>query len=225
MRKNWRNGLDLRVYLVTDRDLSLGRPLLDVVLSAVRGGATIVQLREKKADAREFLALAKALVAELHPRGVPVIINDRADIALASGAAGLHVGQSDLPAAEARAILGAGAILGLSLESMGDLEAARHEDLDYLAASPVYATPTKTDTAPGWGLEGLAALKAAAHLPVVAIGGIHQDNAVSIIRAGADGLAVVSEICSAPDPGLAAGNLLKKFSDAAASLAPGPLFR
>lgn len=209
---SWRSDVDYRVYLVTDRALCLGRPLLDVVLAAVAGGATLVQLREKEANSREFLGLARLLVRELHPRGVPVIINDRADIALAAGAAGLHVGQSDMPVSDARALLGAGAIIGLSVENREDVAEARNFDLDYLAASPVFSTPTKTDTAPGWGLEGLAYIRAHSHVPLVAIGGINEDNAGEIIRAGADGLAMVSALCSAPDPAGAARRLRDFFA-------------
>ena len=122
---NWRERPDWRVYLVTDRELCLGRPLEDVVLRAVAGGATMVQLREKEASSRDFLALTRLLVRELHGRGVPLVVNDRADIALAGGAAGLHVGQSDLPPADARALMGPDALIGLSVENMAQLEAAQ----------------------------------------------------------------------------------------------------
>ena len=208
---NWRRRADYRVYLVTDRGLCLGRPLEDVARAAVRGGATLVQLREKNADSREFLELARLLVRELHPLGVPVLINDRADIALAAGAAGVHVGQSDLPPADARALLGPDAIVGLSVENRAELEAAQTEDVDYLGVSPVFATPTKTDTAPPWGLDGLAWARTRSRLPLVAIGGIHADNAAAVVRAGAHGLAVVSELCSAPAPAAAARRLRALF--------------
>lgn len=115
--KHWREYDNYGVYLVTDRALCLGRPLDDVVLAAVRGGAGAVQLREKQASTREFLELARALVSRLQPMGIPLIINDRADIALASGAAGLHVGQSDLPPEDARRLMGENAIIGLSVET------------------------------------------------------------------------------------------------------------
>ena len=120
---NWRRHTDYRVYLVTDRELCLGRPLEDIVLAAVRGGAGAVQLREKHASSREFLELARALVSRIQPLGIPLIINDRADIALASGAAGLHVGQSDLPPEDARRLMGPDAIIGLSVETMEELKA------------------------------------------------------------------------------------------------------
>lgn len=202
--KQWREHPDYRVYLVTDRALCLGRPLENVALQAVAGGATMVQLREKNASSREFLALTRLLARELHRRGVPLIVDDRADIALAGGAAGLHVGQSDLPPEDARALMGPDAIIGLSVENMAQLEAAQTLDVDYLGVSPIWSTPTKTDTAPPWGLDGLADARQKSRLPLVAIGGIHAGNAADVIAAGADGLAVVSEICSAPDPEAAA---------------------
>ncbi len=214
MDYRWRKHPDYRVYLVTDRELCLGRPLEEVVLRAVAGGATMVQLREKQADSRDFLELTRLLVRELHGRGVPLIVNDRADIALAGGAAGLHVGQSDLPPRDARAIMGADAIIGLSVENMTQLEEAQTLDVDYLGVSPIWATPTKTDTARPWGLDGLSQARRHSRLPLVAIGGIHAGNAAQVVAAGADGLAVVSEICSAPDPEKAAHFLRGLFAEA-----------
>lgn len=208
---NWRTHTDYRVYLVTDRALCLGRPLEDVVLAAVRGGAGAVQLREKNASTRDFLALAKALVRHLQPLGIPLIINDRVDIALASGAAGVHVGQSDMPPEDARRLMGPRAIVGLSVDTREELAAAEGLDIDYAGISPVFATPTKTDTCAPWGLDGLRWAREHSPLRLVAIGGIHNDNARAVIEAGAHGLAVVSELCSAPDPQKAAERLLDAF--------------
>ena len=202
-----RPAFDLSVYLVTDRDLCGGRALAEGVEQAARGGATLVQLREKTAGTREFVELARALNALLAPLRVPLIINDRLDVALAIGAAGAHLGQSDMPASLARELLGPGAILGLSLESMDQLPAAEALDVDYYGVSPIHPTPTKTDTGPGWGLSGLLALRAATTRPLVAIGGIGARNAAETIRAGADGVAVVSAICAAEDPAEAAREL------------------
>jgi len=208
---NWRKKTDYRVYLVTDRALCLNRPLDDVVLSAVRGGAGIVQLREKNASSREFLELARALVSRIQPLGIPLIINDRADIALASGAAGLHIGQNDLPPEDARRIMGPDVIIGLSVENRTELLAAEDHDIDYVGISPVFSTSTKTDTHEPWGLGGLRWAREHSGLPLVAIGGIHRDNAADVIRAGAHSLAVVTEICSASDPEKAARDLLTLF--------------
>ncbi len=208
---NWRMHTDYRVYLVTDRDLCLGRNLEDVVLAAVRGGAGAVQLREKNASSREFLALARALVSRLQPLGVPLIINDRADIALASGAAGLHVGQSDLPPEDARRLMGPDAIIGLSVETREELLDAEKLDIDYVGLSPIFTTPTKTDTHEPWGLAGLRWAREHSPLTLVAIGGIHRNNAADVVAAGAHSLAVVSELCSAQNPEEAARNLLAVF--------------
>lgn len=201
-----------RVYLVTDRSLCLGRSLEDVVYAAVRGGAGAVQLREKHASSREFLELARALVRRIQPLGIPLIINDRADIALASGAAGLHVGQSDLPPDDARCLMGPEAIVGLSVETFDQLKEAASFDIDYAGISPIFATPTKTDTHTPWGLDGLRKARAMSPLRLVAIGGIHGSNAAEVVDAGADSLAVVSEICSAPYPQAATEHLLSVFA-------------
>lgn len=209
--KNWRAYRNYGVYLVTDRELCLGRPLDEVVLAAVRGGADAVQLREKHADSREFLALARALVSRLQPMGIPLIVNDRADIALAAGAAGLHVGQSDLPPEDARRLMGENAIIGLSVETREELLAAEKLDIDYVGISPVFATPTKTDTLAPWGLDGLRWAREHSPLTLVAIGGIHRENAAAVLEAGAHSLAVVSEICSADSPEEAARGLKALF--------------
>jgi thiamine-phosphate pyrophosphorylase len=195
------------LYLVTDRGLCAGRPLEAVVAPAVRGGVRCVQLREKDLPTRAFLELACRLKALLAPQGVPLIINDRLDVALASGADGVHVGQEDMPVPELRRFLGPRAIVGLSVETWEDVERAEDLEVDYLGVSPVFATPTKTDTKEPWGLEGLARIRAFSRHPLVAIGGIHPGNAGAVVRAGAEGLAVVSALCSAPDPEAAARDL------------------
>ena len=203
----------LRLYLVTDQPSLKGRSLVDVVQAAVRGGVTCVQLREKHASSRDFYAQAVALMNLLAPLNIPLIINDRLDIALACGAQGVHLGQSDLPVQAARKLLPPEVFIGWSVESMEDVELSATLPLDYLGVSPVFATPTKTDTATPWGLEGLRRIRAATELPLVAIGGIHLGNAASVMQAGADSLAVVSAICSADDP-LAASRQLRKLIDA-----------
>ncbi len=203
----------LRLYLVTDQPSLKGRSLVDVVQAAVRGGVTCVQLREKHASSRDFYTQAVALMNLLAPLNIPLIINDRLDIALACGAQGVHLGQSDLPVQAARKLLPPEVFIGWSVESMEDVELSATLPLDYLGVSPVFATPTKTDTATPWGLEGLRRIRAATELPLVAIGGIHLGNAASVMQAGADSLAVVSAICSADDP-LAASQQLRKLIDA-----------
>jgi thiamine-phosphate pyrophosphorylase len=200
----------LRLYLVTDKSLMRGRPLADVVAAAVQGGVSCVQLREKNLGTRDFLAQALLLKKLLAPLRVPLVINDRIDIALACGAEGVHLGQSDLPVDQARKLLPPEVFIGWSVESMDDVRqsAALPVDyLDYLGVSPVFATPTKTDTGLAWGLDGLARVRAATRLPLVAIGGIHAGNARQLLRAGADGLAVVSALCAADNPRAAAAGL------------------
>ncbi len=206
-----RQRFDWRLYLVTDRALAHPRHLEEVVVDAVRGGVTAVQLREKNCSAREFIGLAKHLKAVL-PRGVPLIINDRLDVALAAGADGVHIGQSDMPYEDVRRLAGADFLVGLSVESMEQALAAERLGATYLGISPVFATPTKTDTGEPWGLEGLRELRAKSKHVLVAIGGISAANARSVIDAGADGIAVVSAICGAPDPEAAARELRRAFS-------------
>lgn len=197
----------LKLYLVTDRDLSLGRPLEEIVSEAVAGGVTMVQLREKDAATGEFVELGRRLMSLLKPLGVTLIINDRVDVALAVDADGVHIGQSDMSYADARRLLGPEKIIGLSVENFEDLEAANKLDVDYIGISPVYGTPTKTDTAEPFGLEGLRkAVEISVH-PTVAIGGMNVATVGEVIAAGTDGVAVVSAICSAESPRDAAAEL------------------
>jgi len=198
---------DGSLYLVTDRRMAGSRPLAEVVGAAIRGGVTCVQLREKTCGTREFMEQADALLPMMRRRGIPLIINDRIDVALAVGADGVHLGQKDMPLASARRIFGSDRIIGVSAESLEDALAAEEGGADYLGVSPIYATPTKTDTAPALGLEGLRRIRAAVKLPLVGIGGLNRDNAADVIRNGADGVAVVSAIMKATDPEAAAREL------------------
>jgi len=195
------NVRDLLVYLVTDRGLCLGRSLEEVVAEAVAGGCTMVQLREKEADTGEFVDLARRLHALLSPRGVPLLINDRVDVALAAGVEGVHVGQSDMSPSDVRRLVGASAIVGLSVDTEAELLAAQSEPVDYLGIGPVYPTQTKKDVkgAP-WGPEGLKRAMAMTSIPLVAIGGVHLEHVPAVAASGVAGIAVVSEICSAPSP-------------------------
>jgi thiamine-phosphate pyrophosphorylase len=202
-----REDIDYSVYLVTDRRLSRGRSTVDVVTAAVRGGATVVQLREKTADTREFIEEAMAMQDFLAARGVPLIINDRIDVALAVNADGVHLGQRDMPIELARKIVGPQMIIGISAESLADAVAAERAGADYLGVSPIFDTSTKTDTAPALGLEGLKQIRTTVNLPLVGIGGLNADNAGRVIENGADGVAVVSAIVSADDPEPAAREL------------------
>lgn len=199
---------NLSLYLVTDRPLSLGRPIEEVVVAAVEGGVTMVQLREKDCPTGEFITLARALKGALAPHGVPLIINDRVDVALAVDADGVHIGQSDMSYEDARRLLGPDKIIGLSVENFSDLERANSLDVDYVGISPVYGTPTKSDTAEPFGLEGLRRAVALSAHPTVAIGGMNATTIGEVMQTGVDGVAVVSAICSAPSPKAAAQELL-----------------
>ncbi len=201
-------SFDLSLYLVTDRSLSLGRSLESVVFDAAEGGVTMVQLREKDCSTLEFYQQAMLLKECLRPYRIPLIINDRLDIALACDAEGLHIGQSDIPYDIARELLGKDKIIGLSVECLQDAVDANELDVDYIGISPVFGTPTKTDTAPALGLEGIREIVKISRYPAVGIGGINQTNAADIIEAGADGISVVSAIMSASDPKQAALQLI-----------------
>ena len=198
---------DLRLYLVTDRELTLGRRLEWVVEEAIKGGVTFVQLREKHATTHDFLEQALALKALLQPAGIPLVINDRLDIAMAIDADGVHLGQSDMPCREARKMLGPDKWIGISVESLDDALKANDLDIDYIAYSPVFETPTKRDTRQALGLDGVRKIAGITRHPSVAIGGIHPHNVASVIEAGAGGIAVVSAIMSASDPCRAAEQL------------------
>lgn len=203
-----RPRLDYSLYLVTDRPACKGRDLVEVVAAAVRGGVSVVQLREKDCETREFLDLARRVKALLDPLGVALIINDRLDVALACGAAGLHVGQKDMHPADVRRLAGPDLVLGLSVNTLEEAGAAEGLDLDYLGAGPIFPTATKADAGPAWGLAGLTGLRRSTPRTLVGIGGIGAANARDVTLAGADGLAVVSAICSAPDPEAAAREIL-----------------
>ncbi|MDO9379749.1 MAG: thiamine phosphate synthase [Nocardioidaceae bacterium] len=206
---------DLRLYLVTG-PVPEGRDLVEVVAAAVAGGVTTVQLRDKTATTDERVATARALLEVLDPAGVPLVVNDDVEAAAIVGA-GVHVGTSDAAAAHARDRLGSGALVGWSVEHAGQLDdAAEVDSASYLAASPVWSTPSKTDTAPPLGLDGVAALRSGTTLPVVGIGGIDASNAAAVVRAGADGVAVISAICAADDPERAARGLLAAVDEALA---------
>lgn len=173
-----------------------------------------MQLREKTCSTREFIAEALSIRDFLKSRGIPLIINDRVDVALAVGADGVHLGQSDMPLAMARSILGRSHIIGVSTESVSDAAEAEKGGADYLGVSPIFATATKTDTAAPLGLAGLRAIRQAVKLPLIAIGGLGPSNAAKTIASGADGVAVVSAIVAAADPELAAREMARQISQA-----------
>ena len=204
---------DLSLYLVTDRPLSGGRDMAWIVREAAAGGVTMVQLREKECATAEFVALARELKATLQPLGIPLIINDRIDVALAVDADGVHIGQSDMPYETARALLGKEKIIGLSVETMDEVLAANALDVDYIGISPVYATPTKTDTLTPFGLEGIEQVMQHSRHRCVAIGGMNRNTVGEVIARGVEGVAVVSAIVSAESPRAASAELAAIISD------------
>lgn len=205
---------DLTLYLVTDPRLTAARGLAATVEAAVAGGVTLVQLRDPDAHGRALVEQARALKALLSPLGVPLIINDRVDVAVAAGADGVHLGQDDLTVADARALLGPGAIVGLSVGNPGEYAASDLHGVDYLGVGPVRATGTKGDAGLAIGAAGVAVVRALTGLPIVGIGGVAADVAGEVIRAGADGVAVVSAVCAAADPRAAAAGLRRAIAAA-----------
>jgi thiamine-phosphate pyrophosphorylase len=188
------------LYLVTDRGLCGKKPLEEIVIRAVKGGVAYVQLREKEISTRFFVEEATRIKKLLEPYKVPLIINDRVDVALACGAEGVHIGQEDMPYEIVRKLMGKKAIIGLSVETWEDVVESQDLDASYIGISPVFATPTKTDTKGPWGLDGLAKIKDFSRHPLVAIGGLNESNIKEIVKAGADCIAVVSAICAADHP-------------------------
>ena len=210
-----RRAPDLSVYFVTGPDDTRGRPVVEVVLEAVRGGVTIVQLRWKHAPGRAFVQQARALIDALRPVGVPLIVNDRVDVALASGADGVHVGQDDIAPADVRQLVGERCIVGLSVTNVDQACVVDPRVVDYVGLGPVFATASKEDAAPPLGLDGTRAACRALAVPAVAIGGVSADTAAAVIDTGVDGIAVVSAIGAADDPHRAAVRLTSIVRDAA----------
>ena len=200
--------LDLTLYLVTD-DRPAASDLRALVARALDGGVTCVQVRDKSGATRRFVERVRQVQAVARPFGVPVLVNDRLDVALATDADGVHVGHDDLPAATVRSLLGPRRILGVTA---GDARAALRaaaDGADYVGSTAVFRTATKADAGPPIGVTGLAAIVRAVPLPVVGIGGIDRTNAASVVATGAAGIAVVSAICGAADPQLAAAELAR----------------
>ncbi|WP_304159051.1 thiamine phosphate synthase [Phascolarctobacterium succinatutens] len=189
---------DYSIYLVTDDGCLQGRALIDCVREALEGGVTLVQYRAKTASSAEMYAEALQLKALCDSFNVPLIINDRLDIAMAVGAAGVHLGQDDLPCAVARKLLGEDYIIGVSAHNPAEAKAALQSGADYLGCGAVFGTATKADVKK-LGTEGLAAICKAKGLPVVGIGGVTADNYREVRAAGADGAAIVSGILAQPD--------------------------
>jgi thiamine-phosphate pyrophosphorylase len=199
--------IDWSLYIITDRKAAGGRSLAEVVRAAIAGGATVVQLREKMTTTREMIALGQALHAVTQAAGIPLIVNDRVDVALAIDAEGVHVGQDDMPASLARRLIGPDRILGVSAGTAAEAHQAKADGADYIGVGDVFGTPSKPDAGVPIGLDGLAEIARAVSIPVVAIGGITAENAAAVIQAGAAGVAVISAVVGAGDVVAAARQL------------------
>lgn len=202
--------IDYSLYLVTDRGLSRGRLTSEIAGAAISGGVTCVQLREKHCATRKFIAEARALKNVLDTCSIPLIINDRIDVAIAVEARGVHLGQSDMDISDARRIVGSSMVIGISAESFEEAVKAEENGADYIGISPVFTTNTKVDLGTPLGLSGVRRIRESVAIPLVGIGGINVDNAAEVVDAGADGVAVVSAIVSAPCPETAARQLKKQ---------------
>ena len=187
------------LYLVTDPDLSLGRPEEELVRRAVAAGVTMVQYRDKDTSTKRMIEKIRLMAEICRPAGVALIVNDRLDVAMAGGADGVHLGQDDMELPDARRIVGEAFIIGISVTTIEEAKEAEEAGADYLGANGVFPTGTKTDLGEPLGLEGVSQLASASSLPIVAIGGINNQNAGEVISAGADGVAVVSYIVGSED--------------------------
>ena len=203
-----KNTVNYSLYLVTDRDLLDDKDLAKTVEQAIQGGVTMVQVREKNLSTLEFFQVALVIKAVTDKYDVPLIVNDRADIALAVDAAGLHVGQADLPLVVARKLLGPDKIIGVSAANLEEALLAQDQGADYLGIGAIFPTNTKDD-ADSVSLAELKAIKAMVRIPIVGIGGINGNNIHDVMETGVDGVAVVSAIIAAADPQAATCKLLQ----------------
>ena len=203
---------DLRLYALVDPERAGGRDLAELAWLLARGGATLVQLRDKLGSTQAMVETARAIRSRLAPLGVPLLINDRADVAFAAGADGVHLGQDDMAVADARRLLGPHAVIGLSIKTLEQAAHAPIEHLDYVCIGGVFATSSKDNPDPPIGLPGLQSIFASMRgrdpdIPIGAIAGIDATNAEAVIAAGADGIAVISALALAGDPQGAARDL------------------
>lgn len=212
-------SFDLSLYLVLDPDLCRDHSMVETTMAAIAGGATLIQLRDKKARTEGLIRVGRELMNAMDGTNVPLIVNDDIDAAIAIGAHGVHVGQDDLPSQIARDRLGPDKIIGLSIESEEVAQKVDHTIVDYVGIGPIFATATKPDHKPAIGFDGLEKLVRMVGLPSVAIGGLKGEHVLPVLESGADGLAVVSAICGQPDPEKATAQIAEKLKAAKAYLA------
>lgn len=203
--------IDWRLCFIADSDAAVGKDILQLIAEAVEGGATIIQLRGKKWSSREFLDMGIKAFRFLRHQRIPLIVNDRVDIALACEADGVHLGQDDMPLPYARETLGKSRIIGISVATPAEAEAAEKGGADYVGAGPVFSTLSKRDIGPLLGLEGLRMIREKVKIPILAIGGISASNVADVISAGADGVAVISAIAAAKNPVQAATEIIESI--------------
>lgn len=199
--------MNFDVYVITDERISGGRSHEEIARLAVRGGAGIIQLRDKTLSCGELVAIGREIASVTRKAGATFIINDRLDVALSCGADGVHLGQGDLRPGTARQLAPPGFVIGVSVGTVAEARDAEQEGADYIAVSPVFSTGSKDDAGPGLGLGRLRAIRRAVSIPVIAIGGINRGNVKDAIAAGADGVAVISAVVAAPDVAAAARDL------------------
>jgi thiamine-phosphate pyrophosphorylase len=217
-------SLDFDLYVVTDRQLTAGRPLRLVVEAALRGGARAFQLREKDLSPRELYPLAIEMRQLTQRYGARLLINDRVDVALAVDADGVHLTTTSLPASIARQLLGPGRLIGVSTHTLTEAQAAADAGADFLVFGPVFYTPSKAPYGEPVGLDALRVVRAAVTLPILAIGGVKKANLDQVLAAGADGIAVISAIISADDPMAASQDLLGTLRSGRAKASSQPSF-
>lgn len=199
--------MNLDLYVITDETISGGRSHAGIARQAALGGADVIQLRDKTCSTLELLRTARDLRSIIRKSGTLFIVNDRLDVAMASGADGVHFGQDDMRVSTARQLAPPGFIIGVSVGTTGEAMEAERDGADYLAISPTFSTASKYDAGPGRGLDRLREIRGAVSIPVIAIGGINRGNVRDVIAAGADGVAVISAVVASPDITVAAREL------------------
>ncbi len=213
--------VDYSLCLITDTALCKGKDLIDIIMAGVAGGVSLVHLREKNMETRDFIELAREVKKNLLMFEVPLIINDRLDVMLASQSSGVHVGQKDIDVSDIRQLLGDACIVGKTVQNMEQLKEASKQDLDYLLINPIFEEEIKEEKHEKFGMEQLVRARFETSKPLIACGGIQQEHVSAIYEAGIEGIAVISAICSAQDPMLAARemrrlqpiNLMNKFEN------------
>lgn len=200
------------IYLVIGHDQAHRHGVEETIVDAVRGGISMIQLREKQIESEIFIELARSIKSYVHGKNIPVIINDRVDIAIKSGADGVHLGQSDLSPEDAREMLGPDAIIGLTVNSLEQLERGNRSAADYLACGSIFPTSSKNNISKLWGIDGLNEAVREASKPLFAIGGIEVSNIGEVARTGVAGVAVISAICNAENVVDTTSNLVSIFS-------------